>query len=211
MKSDKELVKEHMLYVAKNINNKKPKESVMVGHKIKLSHVILGMVLIIVIALFMTGFGYQPWWLFGLIVLIGIFITLPTCFSGYWKIDKDGITTVGYSSNDIEKLIQLLKIKKKYVEIYSYEEIKRVEISYVKNIRLSPFDFNPDFLKLNLVLKNRIIQLELGNIQSDNLNKIITLLNEHGINVFDSQKIVYLLKTNKNLFNHFHNGKWASL
>jgi hypothetical protein len=173
--------------------------------------VIVGLILVILVALFMTGFGYQPWWVLGLIILLGIFITLPACFNGYWKIDKDGITEVSYSSNDVIKLMQLLKIKRVYTELYSFKNINKAEITYRKNIRISPFDFNPDFLKLILMVNGKVIQLELGNIQVKDLIDVVGLLNDHGIAVYDRQQVIQLLKENKNLFNHFHNGKWASL
>ena len=60
-------------------------------------------------------------------------------------------------------------------------------------------------------MNKKVIQLELGNIQAKDLIEIVTILNNHGIAVYDRQQIVWLLKENKNLFNHFHNGKWASL
>lgn len=41
---------------------------VMVGKPVKISHVLLGVILIVLLSLFVTGFGYLPWWVF-LIVL----------------------------------------------------------------------------------------------------------------------------------------------
>lgn len=211
MKANEELIKEHQLYPASSSKFIDSEKSITVGHKIKVLHVIVGLILVVLVALFMTGFGYQPWWVLGLIILLGIFITLPACFSGYWKIDKDGITEVSYSSNDVIKLMQLLNIKSIYTDLYTFKDITRAEITYRKNVRISPFDFNPDFLKLNLTVNNNVIQLELGNVQAKDLMDIVGLLNDHGIAVYDKQQVVQLLKENKNLFNHFHNGKWASL
>ena len=211
MKSNEEMIAGQQLYPANNSGFSNLDKSVTVGHKVNILHVILGLVLVILVSLFMTGFGYQPWWVLGLIILVGIFITLPTCFSGYWQINKNGITVLSYSSNDVMKLMQLLHIKKIYTKSYLFENITKAEITYRKKVRISPIDFNPDFFKLNLTVNNKVIQLELGNIQAKDLVEIVAIFNTHGVAVYDRQQIVGLLKENKNLFNHFHNGKWASL
>lgn len=215
MKSNEEMIAGQQLYPANNSGFSNLDKSVTVGHKVNILHVILGLVLVILVSLFMTGFGYQPWWVLGLIILVGIFITLPTCFSGYWQINKNGITVVSYSSNDVMKLMQLLHIKKIYTKSYLFENITKAEITYRKKVRISPIDFNPDIFKLNLTVNNtvnnKVIQLELGNIQAKDLVEIVAIFNTHGIAVYDRQQIIGLLKENKNLFNHFHNGKWASL
>ena len=211
MKSNEEMIAGQQLYPANNSGFSNLGKSVTVGHKVNILHVILGLVLVILVSLFMTGFGYQPWWVLGLIILVGIFITLPTCFSGYWQINKNGITVLSYSSNDVMKLMQLLHIKKIYTKSYLFENITKAEITYRKKVRISPLDFNPDFFKLNLTVNKKVIQLELGNIQAKNLVEIVAILNNHGVAVYDRQQIVGLLEENKSLFNHFHNGKWASL
>ena len=211
MKSNEEMIAGQQLYPANNSGFSNLDKSVTVGHKVNILHVILGLVLVILVSLFMTGFGYQPWWVLGFIILVGIFITLPTCFSGYWQINKNGITVLSYSSNDVMKLMQLLHIKKSYTKSYLFENITKAEITYRKKVRISPIDFNPDFFKLNLTVNNKVIQLELGNIQAKDLVEIVAIFNTHGIAVYNRQQIIGLLKENKNLFNHFHNGKWASL
>ena len=211
MKSNEEMIAGQQLYPANNSGFSNSDKSVTVGHKVNILHVILGLILVILVSLFMTGFGYQPWWVLGFIILVGIFITLPTCFSGYWQINKNGITVVSYSSNDVMKLMQLLHIQKIYTKSYLFENITKAEITYRKKVRISPIDFNPDFFKLNLTVNNKVIQLELGNIQAKDLVEIVAILNNHGVAVYDRQQIVGLLEENKSLFNHFHNGKWASL
>ena len=211
MKSNEEMIAGQQLYPANNSGFSNLDKSVTVGHKVNILHVVLGLVLVILVSLFMTGFGYQPWWVLGLIILVGIFITLPTCFSGYWQINKNGITVLSYSSNDVMKLMQLLHIKKIYTKSYLFENITKAEITYRKKVRISPIDFNPDFFKLNLTVNNKVIQLELGNIQAKDLVEIVAIFNTHGVAVYDRQQIIGLLEENKSLFNHFHNGKWASL
>ena len=211
MKSNEEMIAGRQLYPANISGFSNLDKSVTVGHKVNIMHVILGLVLVILVSLFMTGFGYQPWWVLGFIILVGIFITLPTCFSGYWQINKNGITVLSYSSNDVMKLMQLLHIKKIYTKSYLFENITKAEITYRKKVRISPIDFNPDFFKLNLTVNNEAIQLELGNIQAKDLVEIVAIFNTHGVAVYDRQQIIGLLEENKSLFNHFHNGKWASL
>ena len=211
MKSNEEMIAGRQLYPANISGFSNLDKSVTVGHKVNILHVILGLVLVILVSLFMTGFGYQPWWVLGLIILVGTFITLPTCFGGYWQINKNGITVLSYSSNDVMKLMQLLHIKKIYTKSYLFENITKAEITYRKKVRISPIDFNPDFFKLNLTVNNKVIQLELGNIQAKDLVEIVAIFNTHGVAVYDRQQIIGLLEENKSLFNHFHNGKWASL
>lgn len=81
-----------------------------------------------------------------------------------------------------------------------------------KNIRISPVDFNPDYLNLYLKTKDgNKYSLSLGNIDYLKLNIIIKFWNNSQINLIDKQGIVKLLKDNKNLFDHFHNKKWTTI
>lgn len=138
---------------------------VMIGKPVKISHVLLGLILVVLLSLFVTGFGYLPWWIFLIVLILGIFITLPTCFSSYWSIDKKRIKIITYSDKDIIKLMQLLGLKKKYTQIIDLNQIKTAEIRYTKNVRMSPVDFNPDYLTLYLQdEKNKAYSLSLGKI-----------------------------------------------
>ena len=67
------------------------KDRIIVGTPVKLSHVLIGIIVVIFLSLFLTGFGYQPWWLFLIVLILGVFVTLPTCFSSYWQIDSKNI------------------------------------------------------------------------------------------------------------------------
>ncbi|WP_230318831.1 hypothetical protein [Lactobacillus crispatus] len=60
------------------------KDRIIVGTPVKLSHVLIGIIVVIFLSLFLTGFSYQPWWLFLIVLILGVFVTLPTCFSSYW-------------------------------------------------------------------------------------------------------------------------------
>lgn len=183
----------------------------IVGKKPKVINMIINIFIIILLALFLTGFGYQPWWLFVIVLVIGLFITLPACFNPYWLIDKKNIEIISYSNNDFKKFGQLLNLNKKDQRIINFDDIDQAEINYRKTVRISPFDFNPDHLFLVLTLKNKeIMELDLANIDYDQLMRIIDLLNNNEIDVYDRQQIVLLMSENENLFKHFHK-KWATL
>lgn len=128
------------------------KDRIIGGTPIKLSHVLIGMIVVIFLSLFLAEFGYQPWWLFLIVLILGVFLTLPTCFSSYWQIDSKNITSITYDSNDALKLLQLLGLRKKDKQIINLSEIKNASVVYLKNLRLSPIDFDLDYLDLILSL-----------------------------------------------------------
>ena len=152
------------------------KDRIIGGNPVKLSHVLIGIIVVIFLSLFLTGFGYQPWWLFLIVLILGVFVTLPTCFSSYWQIDSKNITSITYDSNDALKLLQLLGLRKKDKQIINLSEIKNASVVYLKNLRLSPVDFNPDYLDLILDLnKGTKVTLSLGSIEYHKLDSILTL------------------------------------
>lgn len=104
------------------------KDRIIVGTPVKLSHVLIGIIVVIFLSLFLTGFGYQPWWLFLIVLILGVFVTLPTCFSSYWQIDSKNITSITYDSNDALKLLQLLGLRKKDKQIINLSEIKNASV-----------------------------------------------------------------------------------
>lgn len=129
------------------------------GKDAKISQIVLSVLAIVIISLLFTGFGYQPWWLFIITLILGLVVTLPACYSNYfWSMNYDQIILVSYNQNDFKKLLQILKIKKKKQRRINYEQIKNVEVVYTKIVRISPFNFNPDCLYLSLNLKNRKLQ-----------------------------------------------------
>ena len=152
------------------------KDIIIVGTPVKLSHVLIGIIVVIFLSLFLTGFGYQPWWLFLIVLILGVFVTLPTCFSSYWQIDSKNITSITYDSNDALKLLQLLGLRKKDKQIINLSEIKNASVVYLKNLRLSPIDFDLDYLDLILYLnKGTKVTLSLGSIEYHKLDSILTL------------------------------------
>ncbi|PEG86217.1 MULTISPECIES: hypothetical protein [unclassified Lactobacillus] len=152
------------------------KDRIIGGTPIKLSHVLIGMIVVIFLTLFLAEFGYQPWWLFLIVLILGVFLTLPTCFSSYWQIDSKNITSITYDSNDALKLLQLLGLRKKDKQIINLSEIKNASVVYLKNLRLSPIDFDLDYLDLILDLnKGTKVTLSLGSIEYHKLDSILTL------------------------------------
>ena len=110
------------------------------------------------------------------------------------------------------KLLQLLGLRKKDKQIINLSEIKNASVVYRKNLRLSPVDFNLDYLDLILDLnKGTKVTLSLGSIDYQKLDSILTLLEDKDTAVHDKQGVQQLLKENKNLFNHFHRKEWTSL
>ena len=185
---------------------------IVIGKPVKISHVLIGAAAIVILSLFVTGFGYLPWWVFLIVLILGIFITLPTCFNSYWRINKEEVKTTSYSNNDAIKLMQLLGLHKKDAQVIKLANIENTEIIYKKNIRISPVDFNPDYLNLYLKTKDgNSCTLPLRNIDYQKLDTIIQFLKENQIELIDKQGIVQLLRENKNLFTHFHNKKWTAV
>lgn len=185
---------------------------IVIGKPVKISHVLIGAAAIVILSLFVTGFGYLPWWVFLIVLILGIFITLPTCFNSYWRINNEKVKITSYSNNDAIKLMQLLGLHKKDEQVVRLSNIENAEIIYKKNIRISPVDFNPDYLNLYLDTKDgQKYTLSLGNIDYQKLATIIQFLKENQIELIDKQGIVQLLRENKNLFTHFHNKKWTAV
>lgn len=185
---------------------------IVIGKPVKISHVLIGAAAIVILSLFVTGFGYLPWWVFLIVLILGIFITLPTCFNSYCRINNEKVKITSYSNNDAIKLMQLLGLHKKDEQVIKLVNIENAEIIYKKNIRISPVDFNPDYLNLYLDTKDgQKYRLSLGNIDYQKLATIIQFLKENQIELIDKQGIVQLLRENKNLFTHFHNKKWTAV
>ena len=178
------------------------KDRIIGGTPIKLSHVLIGMIVVIFLSLFLAEFGYQPWWLFLIVLILGVFLTLPTCFSSYWQIDSKNITSITYDSNDALKLLQLLGLRKKDKQIINLSEIKNASVVYLKNLRLSPIDFDLDYLDLILDLnKGTKVTLSLGSIEYQKLDSILTLLEDKDIAVHDKQGKVIAWPIEKILIN----------
>lgn len=73
-------------------------------------------------------------------------------------------------------MLQLLGLRKKDKQIINLSEIKNASVVYLKNLRLSPIDFDLDYLDLILDLnKGTKVTLSLGSIEYHKLDSILTL------------------------------------
>lgn len=175
------------------------------GQPIKLSRVITSIIFIIFISLLFTGFGYQPFWVFLLVLSIGLLITLPSCFNNYWLIGKNGIKIIEFSTFGITKLAQLLHLTAISQKEISYQEIDHINISYQKRIRNSPFDINPDIFQLVCTLKNsQRLSIDINASLERNLPDLVIELNYQGIDVYDPEKVLLALVQKENLFQKFN-------
>lgn len=98
----------------------KDTNEIVIGKPVKISHVLIGVAAIVLLSLFVTGFGYLPWWVFLIVLILEIFITLPTCFNSRWRINNEEVRITSYSNNDAIKLMQLLGVHQK-VEQEKYQ------------------------------------------------------------------------------------------
>lgn len=175
------------------------------GQPIKLTRVIFSIILIVFISLLFTGFGYQPFWIFLLVLLIGLFVTLPSCFNDYWLINKNSLKINEFSSSGATKLAQLLHIIPITQRTISYQDINHINIIYRTRPRTSPFDINPDIFQLVCTLKNnQELSIDLNVSFEENLLNLITIFTYQGVDVYDQQKILLALTKKENLFQKFN-------
>ncbi|CAJ1203275.1 hypothetical protein CPEBRM1_ABPJDJAI_02463 [Companilactobacillus paralimentarius] len=175
------------------------------GQPIKLTRVIFSIILIVFISLLFTGFGYQPFWVFLLVLLIGLFVTLPSCFNDYWLINKNSLKINEFSSSGATKLAQLLHIIPITQRTISYQDINHINIIYRTRPRTSPFDINPDIFQLVCTLKNnQELSIDLNVSFEENLLNLITIFTYQGVDVYDQQKILLALTKKENLFQKFN-------
>lgn len=178
---------------------------ILVGHKRKLIKVVLAILFVCFASALLTGFGYQPVWLFLLVLFLGLFLTLPACFNDYWIINKSGLTIDSFSKYEFIKVGQLLGLIAMDVKNIPYETIRNVEIKYIKKTRFGPFDIQPDTFELVLNLRNDDeIVLEIDDKLQERLNQVVEFLNQQQIEVYDKQKVLGTLLQGDNLFEHFH-------
>ena len=136
-----------------------PTKKQTVGNKPHILSLVLGTIFVVFLALFVTGFDYQPWWVFAIVLILGLGITFPACFNQYWSVDKKQITITSYSNNDFKKLAQLFNLTSKYQTIINLSNVQEAAIVYRKIVRLSSFNFNPDHLLLGITLTQHMMRV----------------------------------------------------
>lgn len=166
---------------------------------------LLSTIFIIFVSALVTGFGNQPTWLFVAILLFLMIVTLPSCFSEYWVIKSKSLRIYTFSNYEFVKLQQLFNIKPRYVQVVKYDQIHSAKITYTKKKRNSPFDFYPDFFKIEFNLKDGTkISLNIDNNLHADLVDFVNLLNREGIDVYDKQHVLEVIQSGENLFEHFN-------
>ncbi|WP_125605745.1 helix-turn-helix domain-containing protein [Lapidilactobacillus bayanensis] len=175
---------------------KKPR---IVGKTFNYKKGILFLISWILIALFLTGFGYQPLWVFILVMLIGIVLVLPTIFSDYWIIDQKFIEIHQFDHHPLLKIIELITGLKNPQRI-PYTEIDTFEIIYNSKVRLSPFDLNPDYFYVAVNYHNQTIDLNLDTSPKEFLPQFASFLSRQGIQIVDKSNIITLLVTDTPLY-----------
>ena len=176
-----------------------------VGNKVSFTRTAFSIVFIIFISAMMTGFGYQPMWVFLLVLCLGLFLTLPACFESFWIIHDDNLELENFSNFDLIKMGQLLNLTPKNQQRITYSNIHCAAINYHNRTRISPFDIQPDYFKLNLTLNDgKTVTLGIDQGLALKLMDFVKLLNHNGINVYDRQKILQTIDKGENLFEHYN-------
>lgn len=211
---EQQLIKTNRLYPGETLNKKDTskyvEESVFenglrVGNSVSFARIIISIIVIALISAFLTGFGYQPFWLFLLVFFIGVFLTLPACFNSYWVIYSNKIIIYNFSKNGFVKLGQLFGLVKKSIFVLNLDDISVADIEYLRKKRVSPFDITSDHFKIDFELKNeKRLFLSITKDLTPDILKLVHLLNHHGIDVYDQQKTVELLNKDENLFAYFN-------
>lgn len=151
------------------------------------------------ISLLFTGFGYQPFWLFCLVFLIGIFIVFAATVDDYWIIENDCLKIKKYSNKNIEKLIQIFTSNHKRKTLH-YSEINKISIIYIPKVRFSPFDFGFDAFYLKVESTQGTFILNFDESPENFLPQFANFLERQKIKIIDKDNIIQLLIEGEPLF-----------
>lgn len=154
-------------------------------------------------SLLLTGFGYQPFWLFSAIIFISLLLVFPIIFSDYWIINQQDIMVHQFSRNPILKIIECIKNSSTQIKI-PYSEIESIEIIYTKKIRASAFDSSPDYFYLLVTYNNQTTKLYLDIYAKRFLPQFIAFLSRQRITIIDKSEIIELLVSDTSLYQHFN-------
>jgi transcriptional regulator with XRE-family HTH domain len=180
------------------------KKPFLIGKKYNYRKGLATLLFWLLLTLLLTGFGYQPFWLFGFIFVLGIVLVLPIVFCDYWIIDQHSLEIMRFSDKPLQKLMQLFRNSPALVKL-PYKEIKMIELIYRPKTKSSPFDFTPDdfFLKVSSNLGE--FQLSLPSEAANFLPQFVAFLNRKQVLVIDKDHLLPLLIKQKSLYAHFHN------
>lgn len=176
------------------------------GSKPSVLKILIGVITVGIISGLFTGFGYQPLWLFVLVLIIGLLIVLPIFFNEYWIIGKFEIIGTFFDKNEIKKVLQLLNLKKKYVKSVKYSDVSKAELIYKPKKRMSPFDFTGDYFYMIFDMSTGEKQaLNLEKMDSSRLESFVFFLSSKNMIVEDQSGVLEALGHHENLFEHFAN------
>lgn len=178
----------------------------LVGNKYSLKKGILFFCIWFFTCLFLTGFGYQPFWLFLLIFILGILLLFPTIFKDYWIIENNDIIISNFSKRTFKKIPQLLNHTNNNLKI-DYSDISLVKIVYISKTRISPFDFGSDSFYLVIKTQEREYFLNLNISTKQFLPQFVSFLKRKGICVIDENNIIELLISDTSLYDYFNRNK----
>lgn len=154
------------------------------------------------VSLLFTGFGYQPWWLWMAIFILGLVVVVPVAVNDYWMITDEGLVIYHYDDRELVKFAQLISGPAK--QMIPYDTLQMVRFSYRTRCRVSPFDFNPDVFQLILETTQESRVLDFNAQVRDYLPQLSAYLQRRSVKVVDDQKIIPLLVSNQSLYQHFH-------
>lgn len=175
-----------------------------VGPKTSIIKVILISLMLLGFDLFITGFGYQPTYIFLLVLFITTFITLPVFFDETWWITSHGFKRTFYSENTIRKTVQVFVPSLRDNEQISFVTIESVTIQYIPKPRFGPFDMAPDCFKLIVAHQGTTDQITIDHHLTEKMLATMLLLSSQDIIVRDPQKVLSVLNKHENLYRHFH-------
>lgn len=179
------------------------KKPYLVGKKFSLRKAVGLLVFWLLVCLFVTGFGYQPWWLFGIVLLLGIVVVLPVTVKDYWVIATNGIELIQYSDVTWTKFKQIFTGQPTIIR-FKYADIQQLNLTYRCRQRMSPFDFNPDYYEVQFMLSDTKIEVPFTVKTGLFLPQFVSYLQRQNVKVVDDQNIVQLLVEDKSLYEHFH-------
>lgn len=179
------------------------KKPYLVGKRFNVKRAV-GLILFwLLVSLLFTGFGYQPWWLFGAVMGLGVIVVLPVAVSDYWVITQSGLILNQYSTKTLVKFKELL-MRQPTKTVIRYEQLRGVALQYHTRKRTSVFDINPDYFQIMLMTAKRTWTLDLNAQVRDYLPQLLDYLTRHGIQVSDSQGIMPIIISGQSLYEHFH-------
>lgn len=175
----------------------------LVGHRYSYFKALLAMVLWAGITAFLTGFGYQPFWLTLGVFLLGVVFVLPVTVHDYWVIEQKQLDITSYQHSNLGKLRQLLT-NHPTTTVIEYNEIIEAKIIYQRRQRFSPFDFNPDFFDLQIKTATQVFSLSLTAQLRQFFPQFINFLARKNIAVTNADEIVDLIVNKRSIYDHFN-------